>query len=286
MTDVVLEQKQEVKAYSPFGKRNANNEKIEQEEAELKELQEENRSEKKQEDDDSKLSAEEKTFKKRYGDLRRHSQQQQTQLQTQIDELKNQLQKSTSNQIKLPKSEEELAAWAEQYPDVAKIVESIAMKKAKEQSESIEQRLRSLDEREMETARDKAESELLRLHPDFDKIRDTDDFHDWVEDQPKWVQQALYENDTDAKAAARAIDLYKVDKNITKSKTKESSKDAAQSVGTRGSRSSPSNVDADGLVYESAVNQMNSHEYEANQEAISKAIKSGKFVYDISGNAR
>ena len=286
MTDVVLEQKQEVKAYSPFGKRNANNEKIEQEEAELKELQEENRSEKKQEDDDSKLSAEEKTFKKRYGDLRRHSQQQQTQLQTQIDELKNQLQKSTSNQIKLPKSEEELAAWAEQYPDVAKIVESIAMKKAKEQSESIEQRLRSLDEREMETARDKAESELLRLHPDFDKIRDTDDFHDWVEDQPKWVQQALYENDTDAKAAARAIDLYKVDKNITKSRTKESSKDAAQSVGTRGSRSSPSNVDVDGLVYESAVNQMNSHEYEANQEAISKAIKSGKFVYDISGNAR
>lgn len=286
MTDVVLEQKQEAKAYSPFGKRNANNEKIEQEEAELKELQEENRSEKKQEDDDSNLSAEEKTFKKRYGDLRRHSQQQQTQLQTQIDELKNQLQKSTSNQIKLPKSEEELAAWAEQYPDVAKIVESIAMKKAKEQSEAIEQRLRSLDEREMETARDKAEAELLRLHPDFDKIRDTDDFHDWVEDQPKWVQQALYENDTDAKAAARAIDLYKVDKNITKSRTKESSKDAAQSVGTRGSRSAPSNIDTDGLVYESAVNQMNSHEYEANQEAISKAIKSGKFVYDISGNAR
>lgn len=286
MTDVVLEQKQEVKAYSPFGKRNANSEKIEQEEAELKELQEENKAEKKQEDDDSNLSAEEKTFKKRYGDLRRHSQQQQTQLQTQIDELKTQLQKSTSNQIKLPKSEEELAAWAEQYPDVAKIVESIAMKKAKEQSEAIEQRLRTLDEREMETARDKAEAELLRLHPDFDKIRDTDDFHDWVEDQPKWVQQALYENDTDAKAAARAIDLYKVDKNITKSKTKESSKDAAQSVGTRGSRSAPSNVDTDGLVYESAVNQMNTHEYEANQEAIAKAIKSGKFVYDISGNAR
>lgn len=286
MTEVVLEQKQEVKVYSPFGKRNANNEKIEQEEAELKELQEANRGEKKPEDDDSSLSAEEKTFKKRYGDLRRHSQQQQTQLQTQIDELKAQLQKSTTNQIKLPKTEEELAAWTEQYPDVAKIVESIAMKKAKEQSESIEKRLRSLDERELETARDKAEGELLRLHPDFDKIRDTDEFHDWVEEQPKWVQQALYENDTDAKAAARAIDLYKVDKNIAKSKTKESNKDAAQSVGARGSRSSPADVNTDGIIYESVVNQMNSHQYEENQEAIAKAIKSGKFVYDISGNAR
>lgn len=286
MTDVVLEQKQEVKAYSPFGKRNANNEKIEQEEAELKELQEANKGEKKQEEDDSNLSSEEKTFKKRYGDLRRHSQQQQTQLQTQIDELKSQLQKSTTNQIKLPKTEEELAAWAEQYPDVAKIVESIAMKKAKEQSEAIEQRLRSLDERELETARDKAESELMRLHPDFDKIRDTDEFHDWVEEQPKWVQQALYENDTDAKAAARAIDLYKVDKGITKSKAKESNKGAEVSVGTRGSRSAPADVDTDGVIYESVVNQMNSHQYEANQEAIAKAIKSGKFVYDISGNAR
>jgi hypothetical protein len=286
MTDVVLEQKQEMKAYSPFGKRNANNEKIEQEEAELKELQEANKGEKKQEEDDSNLSSEEKTFKKRYGDLRRHSQQQQTQLQTQIDELKAQLQKSTTNQIKLPKTEEELSAWAEQYPDVAKIVESIAMKKAKEQSESIELRLRSLDERELETARDKAEGELLRLHPDFDKIRDTDDFHDWVEEQPKWVQQALYENDTDAKAAARAIDLYKVDKGITRTKTKESSKDAAQSVGSRGSRSAPSNVDTDGVIYESSVNQMTTQQYEANQEIIAKAIKSGKFVYDISGNAR
>jgi len=286
MTDVVLEQKQEVKVYSPFGKRNANNEKIEQEEAELKELQETNKGEKKQEEDDSNLSSEEKTFKKRYGDLRRHSQQQQTQLQTQIDELKSQLQKSTTNQIKLPKTEEELSAWAEQYPDVAKIVESIAMKKAKEQSESIELRLRSLDERELETARDKAEDDLLRLHPDFDKIRDTDDFHDWVEEQPKWVQQALYENDTDAKAAARAIDLYKVDKGITRTKTKESSKDAAQSVGSRGSRSSPADIDTDGVIYESVVNRMTTQQYEANQEIIAKAIKSGKFVYDISGNAR
>jgi len=286
MTDVVLEQKQEVKAYSPFGKRNANSEKIEQEEAELKELQEANKTERKQDEDDSNLSAEEKTFKKRYGDLRRHSQQQQTQLQTQIDELKAQLEKSTTSQIKLPKSEEELSAWAEQYPDVAKIVETIAIKKAKEQSQEIEKRLRSLDERETKTAREEAEVELMRLHPDFDSIRDTDEFHDWVEEQPKWVQQALYENDTDAKAAARAIDLYKVDKNISKSKTKESNKDAAQSVGTRGSRSAPSNVDTDGVIYESSVNQMTTQQYEANQEIIAKAIKSGKFVYDISGNAR
>lgn len=266
-----------------FAKRNANREKIEQEEQALKELQENKESTKEESEDDSNLSAEEKSFKKRYGDLRRHSQQQQLTLQKQIDELKSQLQQSTEKQIKLPKTESELQEWAKAYPDVAKIIETIAIKKAKEQSEAIEQRLKALDERELLTAREKAEAELMRIHPDFDRIRDSDEFHEWVEEQPKWVQEALYENDTDARAAARAIDLYKADKNL---KTKKpANKEAAQSIATR-SRTSPSDVDSDGVFYESQVAKMNSFEYEKNQEAIAKSIKAGKFVYDLSGSAR
>lgn len=270
---------------APFAKRNANREKIEQEEKDLKSLKE-NPEETKEEtaEDDSNLSAEEKSFKKRYGDLRRHSQQQQIALQKQIDELREQLQKSTEKQIKLPKSEAELQEWAQAYPDVAKIIETIAIKKAKEQSDSIEQRLKMLDEREHQTAREKAEAELMRLHPDFDQIRDSDDFHEWVEEQPKWVQEALYENDNDARAAARAIDLYKADKNL-KTKKPTSNKEAAQSIVTK-TRTTPSEADSDGVFYESQVAKMNSYEYEKNQEAISKAIKSGKFVYDLSGSAR
>jgi len=284
MSEVVLDKKEEVKVYSGFSKRNANQEKIEQEEAELKALQEENKDEEKAPEAEPE-NAEERSFKKRYGDLRRHSQQQQTQLQKQVDELKQQLEKSTSNQIKMPKSEEELAEWAKQYPDVAKIVETIAIKKAKEQTEALDQRLRSLDEREALTAKDKAEDELLRLHPDFDQIRDDDEFHNWVDEQPKWVQQALYENDTDARAAARAIDLYKADKKIA-TKRSTSNKDAAQSINTKGGRSAPSGEDKDGVIYESQVAKMSTLEYEKYQEDIGKAIKSGKFVYDLSGNAR
>jgi DNA repair exonuclease SbcCD ATPase subunit len=284
MSEVVLDKKEEVKVYSGFSKRNANQEKIEQEEAELKALQEENKDEEKAPEAEPE-NAEERSFKKRYGDLRRHSQQQQTQLQKQVDELKQQLEKSTSNQIKMPKSEEELAEWAKQYPDVAKIVETIAIKKAKEQTEALDQRLRSLDEREALTAKDKAEDELLRLHPDFDQIRDDDEFHNWVDEQPKWVQQALYENDTDARAAARAIDLYKADKKIA-TKRSTSNKDAAQSINTKGGRSAPSGEDKDGVIYESQVAKMSTLEYEKYQEEIGKAIKSGKFVYDLSGNAR
>lgn len=140
---------------------------------------------KKEEDDDGPepTSAEEKTFKKRYGDLRRHSQKMQVDMQKQIDELKEQLTKTTQKEIKLPKSEAELEQWATSYPDVYKIVETIAIKKAKEQQKSIEDRMKRVDEMEQQAAREKAEAELMRLHPDFDAIRDDDGFHDWVEDQ-------------------------------------------------------------------------------------------------------
>ena len=286
MTEAVINPNQQAQAFSPFGKRNANKDRIEQEEAELKRLAEDKNNPPEGNDgDDSNLPAEEKSFKKRYGDLRRHSQQQQVALQKQIDELRSQLQSSTEKQIKLPKSEEELNEWAKTYPDVAKIVETIAIKKAKEQTQALDERFKQLDEREHQTAKEKAEAELMRLHPDFDSIRDDDDFHNWVEDQPKWVQDALYDNDSDARAAARAIDLYKADKNIKTKKT-TSDKGAAESVNTRGSRSAPTGESKDGVFYESQVNKMSTFEYEKNQDAIAKALQSGKFVYDISGNAR
>lgn len=290
MTEVVLEQKAQTVAIAPFGKRNANRERIEREEEELKQLSEGNveKSESSEDkvEDDTNLSAEEKSFKKRYGDLRRHSQQQQLTLQKQIDELRTQLTQSTEKQIKLPTNEEDLAKWAATYPDVAKIVETIAIKKAKEQTASMEQRFAALDEQEKLTAREKAELELMKIHPDFDTIRDTDDFHDWADEQPKWVQQALYENDTDARAAARAIDLYKVDRNIGKSKPKKEDTSAAQGIRTRGERSAPANKDTDGVIYESQVAKMSSQQYEANEKAIIAAMQSGKFVYDLSAGAR
>ena len=288
MTDMVLEQQPQKTAIVPFGKRNANRERIETEEAELKRLMEDSGDKKDENEDadDSSISAEERSFKKRYGDLRRHSQQQQTSFQKQIDELKEQLTKSTSQQIKLPTSEAELAQWAKNYPDVARIVETIAIKKAKEQSSAIEARLTQLDEREKLTARDKAELELNRLHPDFDKIRDTDEVHTWAEDQPSWIQQALYENDTDARSAARAIDLYKADMGIAKAKKPKEDNSAAQGVNTRSGRSAPAGEDKDGVIYESEVAKLSSRQYEASEEKITAAIRSGKFVYDLSGNAR
>lgn len=282
-----------VKVMSGFGKRNASEERIKQEEEELKKLTEANKdpaanlNPDDEDGSDEGLSAEDKSFKKRYGDLRRHTQKQQVDMQKQIDDLKASLEQTTSQQIKLPKSEDELEQWAREFPEVAKIVETIAMKKAKEQSAALEERFKALDVREAETAKEKAEAELLRLHPDFDKIREQDEFHDWVEAQPKWVQSALYENENDAVSAARAIDLYKADKGITTSKRtrKSDDKDAASSVASS-RKAGFDTASEQGTFRESDVERMSSVEYERNQEAIIAAIQSGKFIYDKTGSAR
>jgi len=231
------------------------------------------------------VSSEEKTFKKRYGDLRRHVQEKEKEFQTQIDGLKNQLSESTKQNIQLPKSDEDIEQWAKDYPDVAAIVETIATKKAIEQAKKLEERMKSIDEMQTSAVKEKAEATLMHMHPDFGEIRDSDEFHEWVEEQPKWVQDSLYDNDNDARSAARAIDLYKSDKNIT-SKKVSSNKGAAKLVNTKGNRSKPVENESSSYLKESTVEKMSAQEYEKNSDDIMDAIRSGKFIYDVSGSAR
>jgi len=268
-------------------------ERIKKEEAELEQLIKEQKGEAEGQVEESEdkseeepTSAEEKTFKKRYGDLRRHTQEKEKQFQQQLDELKQQLDKATKKEIKLPKSDEDIEAWAKEYPDVAKIVETIAMKKAREQSEQLEARLQKIDEMSVEAKKEKAEAELMRLHPDFDTIRDSDDFHEWAEEQPKWVQDALYENDNDARSAARAIDLYKADRNINKSTKTKSDKSAAMDVGTKSTKTKVDTSESGKKILESDVQKMSAAQYERQADTIMEAIRSGNFVYDVSGSAR
>ena len=230
-------------------------------------------------------NAEEKSFKKRYGDLRRHMQDKEKDWDDKFKTLQRQLEDSTKQEIKLPKSDGDIEAWAEQYPDVAAIVETIAIKKAREQAAGLEERVKEIDEMKADATRKKAEVELMTAHPDFGEIRDDDAFHDWVDEQPKWVQDALYENADDSRSASRAIDLYKADMGIKKQKPASNNKDAARSVNSR-SNATPDSDDSKNVFKESQVNKMTAQQYEKASDAIMEAIRTGKFIYDMSGNAR
>jgi len=286
--EIMAEEMQSPKKVAFANRKYTNEERLKKEEEELEELLAEQKSEEvetKESKEPEPKNAEERSFKKRYGDLRRHQQSKEKEYEDRINTLQQQLTDSTKSEIKLPKSDEDIEAWAKQYPDVAGIVETIAIKKAREQSEGLEARVKEIDEMKATATREKAEVELLKLHPDFGEIRDSDDFHNWAEEQPKWVQEALYENDEDARSAARAIDLYKADKNI-KPKKSASSKDAARSVGTRNERSKPQSDPMGNAIRESDVQKMSAVQYEKNSDEIMEAIRTGNFIYDLSGSAR
>jgi hypothetical protein len=268
---------------------NRNRRRIEEDEKEIQELEgkpqeeEEVAVEAAEEDtEDKDLSREEKSFKKRYGDVRRHMQQKEKDWEEKFAALEARL---GQENIRPPKSDEDIETWAAEFPDVASIVETIAAKKAQEMFSKAEDRLQKLDAKEAEMSRSTAEQDIRSAHPDFDKLREADKFHDWVDDQPKWVQDALYENSDDAASVIRVIDLYKVDNGMTKSDYAAKRKAAAGTV----KKGSKANIDAEettGSFSESQVAKMSAQEYEKQEEAITNAIRSGKFNYDLSGNAR
>jgi hypothetical protein len=287
MSDTIMAEEMKPETKVAFANRKyTNEEKIKRDEEELEKLIAEQKGDTTEEvQEEQPTNAEEKSFKKRYGDLRRHMQEKEKSWEDKFKQLEGQLKEVTQKEIKLPKSDEDIEAWATKYPDVAAIVETIAIKKAREQAAGLEDRVKEIDEMRATASREKAEAELMQVHPDFGEIRNSDDFHEWAEEQPKWVQDALYENDSDARSASRAIDLYKVDRNI-KTQKPSNNKDAARSVNSRSSRSTPDTT-KDGTVFkESDVNKMNTHEYEKYSDQIMEAIRSGKFIYDMSGNAR
>ena len=268
---------------------NRNRRRIEEDEKEIQELEGKTQEEEEvaveatEEDaEDKDLSREEKSFKKRYGDVRRHLQQKEKEWEEKFTALEARL---GQENIRPPKSDEDIETWAAEFPDVASIVETIAAKKAQEMFSKAEDRLQKLDAKEAEMSRSTAEQDIRSAHPDFDKLREADKFHDWVDDQPKWVQDALYENSDDAASVIRVIDLYKVDNGMTKSDYAAKRKAAAGTV-KKGSKAKIDADDPGGSFTESQIAKMSAQEYEKQEEAITNAIRSGKFIYDLSGNAR
>jgi hypothetical protein len=269
---------------------------IEDEEEEIKRLEAQQRGEKSEaveeespetketdtEVEEATLSAEERSFKKRYGDLRRHMQEKEKEWNDKFETFEKRMQKES---IIPPKSDEDIEQWAKEYPDVAGIVETIAAKKAQEMFNKADVRLQELDKAQSEAERLKAENAIRKSHEDFDDLRSSDEFHNWVEEQPKWVQDALYENSDDPASVVRVIDLYKGDKGLTKTAKKAKAKDAASTV-TRRTKTSVDVDDANDVIRESDVAKMSDRDFEAKADEINKAIRSGKFVYDVSGNAR
>ena len=214
-------------------------------------------------------------YKKRYDDLKRH-------YDTKLNEFKKreeELIKQAVPEYKAPKTPEELEEFKKSYPDVFEVVETVAHMQSESKAKVLEERLSKLQEREQEISQQEAEKRLRERHPDFDDIRNSDDFHKWAKEQPSSIQSWIYDNADDADLASRAIDLFKRDlgidvpEKITKSSSK--TKSAADMVSTKTTAVEPK---SEKVWAEREIAAMSIDEFDKYENEISEAMQQGRIV--------
>jgi hypothetical protein len=223
------------------------------------------------------VNAEDRVFKKRYDDLKKHYDSTINKHKDEVTSLRSQLESSTK-QFVPPKSKAELEAWRKEYPDVYDMVETIAMDKATTQTAELENKYKSIQLQQEQIKKEKAEVELLKIHPDFNDIRSKDEFHEWAEKQDPTIQGWLYENTSNAKLAARAIDLYKMDKGVstlTKKEEKDVKKEAAKAI-TKTKKSTESDSPKKKIWTTSEISKLKPHEFERHEKDIDLARLEGR----------
>ena len=215
-------------------------------------------------------------YKKRYDDLKKHYDNKLNEFKTREEELKNQVQQP---EYKAPKSEEELEKFKQDYPDVYEVVETVAHLQSESKAKVLEERLSKLQEREQQLVRQSAEKRLVERHPDFEDIRNSDDFHTWAKEQPESIQNWIYSNTDDADLASRALDLFKKDFGIEPIKTKSSSKPTRQSAADMVSTKTTTVEPKQEKVWsEREIAALSMAEFDKYEQEISDAMQEGRIT--------
>ena len=217
-------------------------------------------------------------YKKRYDDLKKHYDSKLNEFKSREQEL---IEEATKNrtEYKAPKTEEELEDFKNQYPDVYEVVETVAHMQSETKAKVLEERLSKLQERENQLIRQDAEKRLMERHPDFEDIRNSDDFHGWAKEQPKSIQNWIYSNADDADLASRALDLFKKDFGIEPTKTKSSSKPTRKSAADMVSTKTTSvETKQEKIWSEKEIAAMSVAEFDKYEKEISDAMQEGRIV--------
>ena len=215
-------------------------------------------------------------YKKRYDDLKRHYDSKLNEFKSREEELLSQVKQP---EYKAPKTEEELEKFKNDYPDVYEVVETVAHMQSESKAKVLEERLSKLQERENQLIRQDAEKRLMERHPDFEDIRNSDDFHGWAKEQPKSIQDWIYNNADDADLASRALDLFKKDFGIEPAKIKSSSKQTKKSAADMVSTKTTSVEPKQQKVWsEREIAAMSVAEFDKYEQEISDAMQEGRIV--------
>ena len=221
-------------------------------------------------------------YEKRWKDLKAHHDKT-------VKELRDQLgTKSAGEGSNIPKNppktKEELEQLRQKDPAAFEAMKSIAQLIVSEETSEVRTKLSEIEKRELELARERAMVEVVKAHPDFDKLRDDDDFHMWAETQPTEIQDWIYNNPTNSALAIKAIALYKLE--TGKGKSKGSSSEKAPSNSPQpgadslvSAKTAGANAPTQGRVWtREEIKRLSMDEYDRYEKEIDQAIREGRIA--------
>ena len=228
-----------------------------------------------------KEPSEDHDYKKRYDDLKRHYDSKVLEFKGEIEELKssvNQRNVELPQGVPMPKTMEELAQFKDQYPEVFEVVQTVSTMQTESQLSQLREELGTIKEREKELEKQTAYEQLLNAHPDFDDLKADEKFLSWLEEQPSSIADGIYKNNTDSKWAARVVDLYKADNNIsTKKQTRPKKNEDAAAAVTRQNAKEVSTKDNNGKIWKaSQIAKMRPWEFEKMEAELDLARQEGR----------
>lgn len=277
---------------------------LDQEEEEIKRLDAERAGETSNTQDEAKPevddapepeTSEEKTWKKRYGDLRKHAQEKERELKNSLTDAEKRierLEQTMRENPSLPQTAEEVAAWRKQNPEAMRIIEAIVREQLEGEREEVDAKLRKLEESNVQ-AQHREAFEALSKHVEdkwdvsIGELEADEEFHAWVQEQDDAFQDALYDSGVNWQRAARVIDLYFLDNGAASAKKtsrrKKQELDSAVAVETK-QATDPAATKK--VLYESQVAKWTVDEYERRMDEVSAHIANGTFIMDVTGGAR
>ena len=214
-------------------------------------------------------------YKKRYDDLKKHYDKKLDEWKTERDALEA-ANKVSDTGVEIPTTPEEITEFRQKYPDVYKVVESVASMQAEQKAGDLKGEIDSLKKREEDLIVQSAYKELLSQHPDFQEIKTDEKFLQWLDEQPESISDGIYKNNKDARWASRVLDLYKADVGINK-EPKKTKKSAAETVKSTKAKEIVTNTDANKKIWKgSDIARLKPWEFEKVEAEIDLARNEGR----------
>ena len=206
------------------------------------------------------LDEEEKSYKKRYGDIRTH-----------VNNLTEELKELKAQNKELTELREATQQKVEEANHVADISENAD---DPEDIKRLKNQLKAERKKNTEEVRRRVLAEVRQAHPEFDALQESNAFHDWLGTRSQTSQDIIYKNSIDAKAVIDVLDSYTTHVIAAKAKKNTTRESAAKAV--KGSRSAPEGRTPDGKkiwTQEEIANLSRTNQYAKYREEIKQAHK-------------